>query len=318
MFEFVYWLKAAAAILITNSHYADIWPISAMAAGGHLGNCLFFLVSGFCLCNIRDSFPRWYLRRLLRIYPVLWVAVVFNLITGHFQVNSFAGFIRYFVYPTPYHFIASILVLYILFWLVRKLQQKYLVGTKQVLLFTLVLCAVVYLFFFDKSHYHIDDVEETWVRYHFWVSMLLGTMLREKYDALEKTISPAQYAAEVFLFIAYFAGKVLVSRYAALSYFQFLSPALLVALVWQTALLFIKLEKQGALVPTGLLGKIVRFLSSLTLEIYFVQNVIIRHLSGLTFPLNLFLVTGLIVATSWTVHQPAGWLQKKCSNLLKL
>ncbi len=31
MFQFVYWLKALAAICITNSHYADIWPIPAMA-----------------------------------------------------------------------------------------------------------------------------------------------------------------------------------------------------------------------------------------------------------------------------------------------
>ena len=47
MFQFVYWLKAFAAILITNSHYADIWPVSRLAMGGHLGNCLYFLYPAF-------------------------------------------------------------------------------------------------------------------------------------------------------------------------------------------------------------------------------------------------------------------------------
>lgn len=55
MFQFVDWLKVVAAMLITNSHYADIWPVSAMAMGGHIGNCLYFFLSGFCLYNIKDG-----------------------------------------------------------------------------------------------------------------------------------------------------------------------------------------------------------------------------------------------------------------------
>lgn len=33
MFQFVYWLKAFAAIFITNAHYADIWPVPSLAFG---------------------------------------------------------------------------------------------------------------------------------------------------------------------------------------------------------------------------------------------------------------------------------------------
>lgn len=46
---FIDLLKALAAVLITNSHLADVWPISAIASGGMLGNVLFFAVSGYCL-----------------------------------------------------------------------------------------------------------------------------------------------------------------------------------------------------------------------------------------------------------------------------
>ena len=61
MFEFINYLKFIATLLITNSHFGDIWPVSAMASGGLLGNILFFAVSGFLLFNIKDSFPKWFL-----------------------------------------------------------------------------------------------------------------------------------------------------------------------------------------------------------------------------------------------------------------
>lgn len=318
MFQFIYWLKAIAAVFITNSHYADIWPVSAMAAGGHLGNCLFFLVSGFCLCTIRDSFPRWYLKRIIRIYPALWVAIAMNLLLGFFSIHSFSGFVHCFFYPTWYHFVASIMILYALFYLVRKLQNRCKIDTHWVLLATLVLFAIVYIFFFDRSRYHIDNVEENWVRFQFWLSMMLGVTLREKYDTIEKTISPAEWAGTAILFVGYFAGKVLVSRYAALSNVQFLSPMLLIMLVWQISRIFIKLEKRGILESAGKWNWLVEFLASLTLEIYLVQNVIIHHLSTLPFPVDFIVVTGLILVAAWAVHQIASWLQKKCTILMKL
>ena len=53
MFEFVIYLKALATILITNSHFDTIYPISQLSMGGSIGNSIFFWVSGFCLSNIK-------------------------------------------------------------------------------------------------------------------------------------------------------------------------------------------------------------------------------------------------------------------------
>lgn len=80
LYQFVYWLRAIAAVMITNSHYADIWPISAMAFGGHFGNCIYFFLSGFCLYKIKDSFPKWYLKRIIRVYPAVWIASLINIL----------------------------------------------------------------------------------------------------------------------------------------------------------------------------------------------------------------------------------------------
>ena len=44
-------LRAIAAILITNAHYTNIYPIEIIANGGLLGDVIFFAVSGFCLYN---------------------------------------------------------------------------------------------------------------------------------------------------------------------------------------------------------------------------------------------------------------------------
>ena len=125
MFEFINVLKALATILITNSHYGKIWPISAMAMGGLLGNVIFFAVSGFCLCNIRLPFHKWYLKRISRIYPTLWIVSVLGILVGYFKINDIRGAMRLLFYPTYYHFIASIMFLYIFFYVILWIYKRW-------------------------------------------------------------------------------------------------------------------------------------------------------------------------------------------------
>ncbi len=58
MIAFINYLKLIATALITNSHFSDIWPISALASGGLLGNIIFFAVSGYLLYNIKLGFKK--------------------------------------------------------------------------------------------------------------------------------------------------------------------------------------------------------------------------------------------------------------------
>lgn len=124
MFQFVYWLRALAAILITNSHYADIWPASAMAFGGHYGNCIYFFLSGFCLYNIGKSFPKWYAKRIVRVYPALWIVAVVNLAVKFWSADGIMAYIHCLIYPTWYHFISSIMILYLIYYIIRVIQKK--------------------------------------------------------------------------------------------------------------------------------------------------------------------------------------------------
>lgn len=70
---FVTVLRALAACIITNSHYTGVYPTDLIANGGLLGDVMFFAVSGFCLANVKESFPKWYVKRLVRILPAVWL-----------------------------------------------------------------------------------------------------------------------------------------------------------------------------------------------------------------------------------------------------
>ena len=54
MFEFIIYLKALATMLITNSNFDAIYPISQLSMGGSIGNSIFFLFFWYCLANIKS------------------------------------------------------------------------------------------------------------------------------------------------------------------------------------------------------------------------------------------------------------------------
>ena len=120
---FINFLRVLAAIFITNSHLTVVWPNSSIAIGGLLGDVLFFAVSGFCLTktdDISEKFIPWYGKRIICIYPsVLIITVVYSFL-GYYKVST-ANLFQTFIYPTRYHFIASILFLYIVFYALFKL-----------------------------------------------------------------------------------------------------------------------------------------------------------------------------------------------------
>lgn len=317
MFYFVNWLKAIAAILITNSHYADIWPISSLAMGGHIGNCLYFFLSGFCLFNIKESFPKWYLKRIIRIYPALWIVNAIDLIAGRTHISEMMGFIHCFFYPTWFHFIGSIMVLYILYYVIRYAQKKMKFDIRWVMLAVLILFLILYVFCCDKSRYHIDDVNEKWVRFMFFESMMLGAYLREKYDSIESKIE----LVDVFLFgiltVLYFVGKVLLSRITELSIGQCFLPIILVMYIYSIAVLFIKMERNNFFSSISKnLNEVARLIAGITLEIYLGQTLVLWKITGLPFPISFFVVTGVVLLYAWIIHICSAFIQKKCFKVI--
>ena len=123
---FVTVLRALAACIITNAHYTGVYPTDLIANGGLLGDVMFFAVSGFCFAKVKEPFPKWYVKRLVRILPVVWLITAIYGIVGLFEIEfTFKGVLSAFIYPTRYHFISSILIIYTVLscYEIRKTQK---------------------------------------------------------------------------------------------------------------------------------------------------------------------------------------------------
>lgn len=294
-------LKALAACLITNAHYTGIYPTDLIANGGLIGDVIFFAVSGYCLTNIKMSFPRWYGKRLLRCYLPVLIATAIYVLLGVYSLEDHS-FLWWFGYPTYYHFIASIVVLYIPFYIIMaipKLKEnlpKIMIGIGLIYL-------AIYIFFYDKSYYHIDTVREPMIRFLFMESMLLGAYFKQKDARFKNQFAWWHVVALVLSFVLYFASKLVFARSGSLiNNGQIINQALIFVLLYYILRVFAGLDARLTNMPKFVKG-ILGYLATITLEIYVVQYVLIDWIRPLLgFPLNWFAVTAAILVAAVILH----------------
>ena len=197
MITFITWLRCFAAILITNAHYSGIYPSDLIANGGLIGDIVFFAVSGYCLTELKTGFSKWYSKRVSRILPTVILISIIYIVFGKYNLSSYASgtentilytelsilgirypvFLSWFVYPTYYHFVGSILILYIPYYFILKSESiKKHIPFVMFLLF--MLCITFYILNYNKTYYHIDNVREPMIRFLFMESMLLGAWFK--------------------------------------------------------------------------------------------------------------------------------------------
>lgn len=305
MIFFVTVLRALAAMIITNAHYVGVYPTDLIANGGLFGDVIFFAVSGFCLSNPKLGFFRWYGKRISRIYPqVVLITLLYSLI-GIFSFAD-AGVFGLLVYPTNYHFVASIMVLYIPFFFVSKyLLTREKDGERWLrILFAVVLAAqlLVYIFVVDKTAYTVDTVRKPFIRFLFAIAMLIGVYFRMHLPKYRNKNRVINWIILVCLLPVYFVSKIAFSKYAALSSFQILNQYILLLLLWFVFRCFAGIDGHLERLPRWI-KKIIGFISEITLEIYIVQIGIIPFFAKLVpFPLNWLVLTSVIVGGAFLLH----------------
>lgn len=300
MVFFITCLRALAACVITNAHYTGVYPTDLLANGGLIGDVLFFAVSGYCLYNINYSFPRWYAKRLYRIYPPVIIITLVYMLLGFYHVTA-ENAINWFIYPTHYHFIASIVLLYIAYYIVLKIKF-FRNNLLMVMLSVGAIWLLVYLVFYDKSTYHIDNVYEPMIRFLFFESMLLGAYFRQN-DVKYRNLFLWRYVVCFFVaFSAYFASKMMFTKYVSLSFLQPINQILIFFVLYYIFRIFAGLDEKLEKLPKWMI-RVTTFVSHITLEIYLVQYVIEDYLSEVfPFPLNWFLLTGTIILSAFALH----------------
>ena len=320
MFDFIYLLRIIAAVLITNSHYEAIYPNPIIANGGLLGDVIFFAVSGFCLFPVKQSFPKWYGRRLKRIYPLVWIITTIYLVIGFYQAHSVSGFVKLLIYPTYYHFVASILLLYIVYYLAAKLLQARPERFERrflILLAALALAyALIYVLIYDRSYYHIDTVREPMIEFLYFFAMMIGLWFRHYKERFLGKGKVWPWLAALLLFAAYFASKLGFSRGIISSDYQFLNQMILLLLLLCLFRGFIGLEDKLHRMPEKL-HKAMVFVAGFAFEIYLVQYALIPRLNIGPFPVNFLLVSGTIFLSALALHRLHDWIMARIENLGK-
>ncbi len=318
MVVFITFLRAIAACLITNSHYVGIYPTDIIANGGLLGDIIFFAVSGYCLYNVKGNFFQWYSKRLIRVYIPLLLITGIYLLLGLYQISGEQPWYFWFIYPTNYHFVASIVLLYIPFYFIMKID-KIKNNIPIVMIVVFLLWSAVYIFAFDKGYYHIDNVRENFIRFLFMESMLLGAYFRQndqKYRNTSKNKILIILTA-VILFVLYFASKIIFTSKPNLSNLQFINQIIIFVLLYFILRSFASFDNAMENANKYIKG-IATFLADITLEIYLVQYALIPIIKnfGLPFPVNWLAVTAAIIVSAWILHLVCKPIVKKLSELI--
>jgi hypothetical protein len=293
--------RAIAAMVITNAHYQHIYPWPCLASGGLLGDVIFFAVSGYCIHNLKSPFAKWYQYRLLRIYPAVWGSSFVFALVGFYDIQGFKDLAGIFLYPTSYHFVASIVVLYAIYYAFFSLD----ITRKHVLLSMVVIIAlfmVYYVLDYDKSTYRIDNVRMWEIRVLFFEAMLFGAYARQNRDRWINQTQRWHIPAAGALCLVYILSKWAFSRYNALVAYQVLNWIALFAAMSAFIRLMFGLEDSLARLPRPVLS-LFTFVATITLEIYLVQYELIPRMEGVfAFPLNFAFVTVAIGASAYVLH----------------
>lgn len=308
MIFFIDFLRALAMALITNSHYTGVYPTDLIANGGLLGDVLFFAVSGFCLSNIKLPFHKWYFRRIIRIYPIIWVITLFYFAVGAYSYENPFHFLREMLFPVGYHFVTSIMLLYIPYYVFAYSEKRFGADFGGKFDFTFltmlgvgILWLVVYMFFYDKSYYHIDTVREPMIRFLYFEAMLIGYYIKKHIDYFENKKGVFKWIVTAGFFAVYFASKMLFSKRAAFSAYQILNQYILLMLLTGIFVCVASVSSKLDRLP-DFIKKVISYLAKITLEVYVVQVVIIDKFRDLKFPINWLVITATIIFGASLLH----------------
>lgn len=314
MYYFINYLRTIATVLITNSHYSNIWPISDLAAGGLLGNILFFAASGFCLLNIKENFGKWYWKRIAKIWPVMIGFTLLTVLIGDYSLASWKDVVRLFLYPTNYIFLVWLMISYIAFYVLAWLSKKYDKTIEISLLVLFGAWILTYFIFVDKSVYHIDDVSKPFILFLYFSSMLIGALFKKYIDKFGKIKAVNVILLFVGL-IVYFGSKIAFSKIQSIVFWQILNQLSILVVLYFMFAVFIGLEDCFKKIPDWI-NKAVKFVAGITLHIYIVQFVIIRRLEGLIFPVNFLVTTVAILALACAVYYAEFFIKKGIALLI--
>ncbi len=288
-------LKCLAAIMITNSHFKSLYlaPFTPLGTFGATGNALFFFVSGYtiALSKQNHTFFEWYKRRLSRIYPslLIWKTLISALLFG--TSISWAIWLG-----DPYWFIKCILFYYILIYLILKYFIKYI---RHLIIFSTLL-SICYFSFMPLTHLSIYEGEFRFIC--FFPVMLLGIYCSTNKKQIKNKKRTRNILICIFSFIIFYTIQFIGKGHDDWKYyFQITSLFPLYSWLYYLYVIVNDSSRLNRILSETITGYLIRFIASLTLEIYLVGFVLVYTNFNNLFPLNLLIVFLIILSTAYFV-----------------
>lgn len=299
-------MKFLAVFLIINSHADAMYPhLSQLATGGAIGDCVFLFVSGYTLfLTARRRFADYFKRRIARIYPSVIASLLFILLINPSRTVGLQEFVGG-------EFIMALMVYYIIIYAISLLPPRTIPIS---LASTFTVSVIIYLLFFPTKHelgaagiYGITTCFR-WIP--FFAFMLGGAWTGVLVSS--GTLKPAQNCWRNFFFMALnvllfygiqIAGKI-NPAYAPL---QILTLIPLAGTIW----FMYRWCSCGAITRLFDLypwGKVILWVSGLCLESYLIQFALFTPALNSIWPLNLIIITALILAAAWLVKHLARFI----------
>jgi hypothetical protein len=195
--------------LIVNSHLESYYPAPWLAADGLFGNTTFFLLSGFAISKTlrrnRPSLQSYVGRRLTKLYPASFVAVVLGLSIGTLQpAVSVVGAVGMFVWPTPFTYISLIVPFYVLLWFIDRSKVEPASFVASLGLLTVALVQNILSGRLDGP-YESQALSQFTYAAFFLASTLAGSLVAAL--DLKARIAPLRFAFAVAVVFVYFGLK---------------------------------------------------------------------------------------------------------------
>jgi hypothetical protein len=294
-------LKCIAAIIITNSHMDLLYgKYVVLATGGAIGDALFFFCSGYTLFLGRNSdFFNWYKRRINRIYPTIfaWAFISALLLGIHLDMPEI-------LIKGGEWFVSCIMIYYVPLWFIKRYAIN-----KLRWLFCGVICIIIIWYLAIG----IDDISGNNNMYgacyfkwcHYFLFTLLGAIigLHSSISHIDTHIPQMSFTLIklIFSILAFYALCWFKHKNGIYDFLQITSLLPLLYICYYFYLLC-NTKQAKAIYNHVLIGRIIKFIGGLCLEIYLVQYGLFTDKMNSIFPLNLLITFVIILIAAYLLR----------------
>jgi peptidoglycan/LPS O-acetylase OafA/YrhL len=286
-------LRILAVFLIANSHLEGFYPVGQLAGDDLIGNSLFFMLSGFGLslsASMRAGrFTEWYAKRLSRVYAPLWLTIVVATLLAavDWRIGTLDGFFQAFLWPTPYGFLAQIILFYPIFYFVKSAKHPAVMTTVVIGMISAYLTV-------SAVYYNLHAL--SWLFY--FAMMLFGGFLAGRCDK-PGAVRSIDLGVLALSLLVYLGLKVAMTTGRFPNHVAILH--LLVFPIVYGLMRVFAASRVRDWCRSSRLAPAIGLVAGLTLEIYLVHEFVThdRRISSLAFPVN--------VLAFWIVTLPMAW-----------